>query len=70
MNDLVTNLVNLLDTSLYISRISQIGYKFRERAELAVNSEKKLNWLSIWRKSQNTCQFEDEANFLKTQTFS
>ena len=50
---------------MYIRRKSQIGCKFRERVELAVNSEKGQNWLSIWRKIQISYQFGDEANFLK-----
>ena len=33
------------------------GCKFRERVELAVNSEKESNWLSIRRKSQIIYKF-------------
>ena len=48
-----------------------MGCKFRgEKPELAVHSEKEQNQMSIWRKSQITCKFEDETVFLKTQAFS
>ena len=47
---------------------------FGERAKLAVNSEKKPNWLYIlrepnwlviWRKNRISCQLRDELNFQK-----
>ena len=62
--------VYTIDTYLYIRRKSQIGSTFRERAKLVVHSEKELNWLSIWRRSQHICQFKEYANFLKTKAFS
>ena len=34
---------------------------FGEKAELAVNSEKELNWLSSWRKSRIDCPFGERA---------
>ena len=41
-----------------------------KKAKLIVNSEKEPNFLSIQKKSQITCQFRDETNFLKTHVLS
>ena len=38
---------------------------FGERGDLAVNSEKEENWLSIQRKRQVYCKFDKNFNKLK-----
>ena len=35
---------------------------FKEREKLAVNSEKVANWLTVQRKRQIGCQFEERVN--------